>query len=40
MPTYYPASSFVTQYVDQNGVPLNSGTITAYLAGNSILTTI
>jgi len=35
MPTYYPASTFVTQYVDTNGVPLVGGSIRAYLANTT-----
>lgn len=30
---YQPASTFITQYVDTNGVPLSNGTITALAAG-------
>ena len=32
---YRPASTFVTQYVDTNGAPLNNGTLSAYIAGTS-----
>jgi hypothetical protein len=35
---YRQASTFVPQYVDANGVPLNSGTISAFLAGTTTAT--
>ena len=35
---YRQASTFVPQYVDANGAPLNSGTISAFIAGTTTAT--
>ena len=33
--SYQPASTFITQYADDNGVPLSNGSISAYIAGTT-----